>query len=316
MNKGFSIQFVAKITGINAHTIRAWEKRYQAVVPDRSETGKRLYNQDNVERLKRLNELVKLGNSISDIANLEDENLEEMYVKYVGNGRAQRPSDTHSDAIASPKIDVNTTLQHLVIALRSYKLDIISHELEKVKQALGPRDFALNILSPLLAEVGQLVHNGIINIAQEHSLSAILKFHIGHMLYKHLESKNKMDVSIAISTPAGELHEFGIMIAALLCSYYNINFYYLGPNMPADSLAESCNQIGAKHLILGVSQVYHHDPNRDLDKYISSLKEHLNEDTKLIIGGLSKGTNYLDQANIEIVPTLGMLDQKLSTLIS
>lgn len=315
MNKGFSIQFVAKITGINAHTIRAWEKRYEAVVPERSDTGKRLYNQDNVDRLKKLHELVKLGNSISDIASLDDDSLAAMYQKYVGSSNQQNSVAKEAEFHQTPKIDVNTTLQHLVIALRSYKLDIISHELEKIKQALGPREFALNILSPLLAEVGQLVDNGIINIAQEHSLSAILKFHIGHMLYKHLESKNKMDVNIAISTPEGELHEFGIMIAALLCSYYNINFYYLGPNMPAESLAESCNQIGAKHLILGISNAYHFDPSRDLDKYIVELKEHLHEDTKLILGGLSKATNFLDQSNIELVPTLNMLDQKLTTLI-
>lgn len=312
MSKGFSIQFVAKITGINAHTIRAWEKRYQAVVPTRSDTGKRLYNQDNVERLKKLNELVKLGNSISDIAKLDDQNLSEMYKKYVG----ESGSKNETSVVKKPEIDINTTLQHLVIALRSYKLDIISHELEKVKQALGPREFALNLLSPLLSEVGELVDNGIINIAQEHSLSAILKFHIGHMLYKHLESKNKMDVSIGISTPAGELHEFGIMIAALLCSYYNINFYYLGPNMPTESLAESCNQIGVKHLILGVSRVYHTDPSRDLDKYVSVLSENLNDDVSLMIGGLSKGSNFLDQSNIELVPTLSMLDQKLSQLIN
>jgi DNA-binding transcriptional MerR regulator len=316
MNKGFSIQFVAKITGINAHTIRAWEKRYEAVVPERSDTGKRLYNQDNVDRLKKLHELVKLGNSISDIASLDDESLDNMYQKYIGSSNSANGITQQNEYQAKPKIDINTTLQHLVIALRSYKLDIISHELEKIKQALGPREFALNILSPLLSEVGELVDNGIINIAQEHSLSAILKFHIGHMLYKHLESKNKMDVSVAISTPEGELHEFGIMIAALLCSYYNVNFYYLGPNMPAESLAESCNQIGAKHLILGVSRVYHYDPSRNLDKYIVELKENLNEDTKLIIGGLSKGTNFLDQANIELVPTLHMLDQKLSSLIN
>ena len=259
-------------------------------------------------------ELVKLGNSISDIAKLDDGDLGDMYTKYIGNGSSVISSSQAQ--ISRPTIDVNTTLQHLVIALRTYKLDIISHELEKVKQALGPRDFALNILSPLLGEVGQLVDNGIINIAQEHSLSAILKFHIGHMLYKHLESKNKMDVSIGISTPAGELHEFGIMIAALLCSYYNINFYYLGPNMPADSLAESCNQIGVKHIILGVSKVYHSDQSRDLDAYISTLSENLNDDVGILIGGLSKGSNFLDQPNIELVPTLGMLDQKLSQIIS
>lgn len=316
MEKGFSIQFVSKITGINAHTIRAWEKRYGAVIPQRAGTGKRLYNQVDVDRLKKLNELVKLGNSISDLARLSVDELEEMYEKYIGTPESSVNQNTYVNTrVARENFDINSTLQHLIIALRSYKLDIISHELEKVKQALGPREFALNILSPLLSEVGQLVDNGIINIAQEHSLSAILKFHIGHMLYKHLESKNKMDISVAIATPEGELHEFGIMIAALLCSYYNINFYYLGPNMPADSLGESCNQIGVKYLILGVSKVYHLNSQHDLDSYVSSLRDELKEKTQLWIGGVGKVSNFLDQANTQIIPTLGMLDQKLSEMV-
>lgn len=315
MEKLYSIQFVAKLTGINAHTIRAWEKRYQAVTPERNDSGKRVYNQKDVDRLTKLAELVKLGNTISDMARLSNENLESLYNDYVSSKRhilnLEVEENTHD---SNEKIDTSCTLQNMVMALKYYKLDIISHELEKVKLALGPREFALNILAPMLHEVGMLVENNLLTIAQEHSLSAIVKFHVGHILYKHLGNKNKIDLNIAISTPEGELHEFGIMIASLLCAYYNINVYYLGPNMPAQSLAEAARQIGAKIVIIGVSKAYHLDKHFSLDDYVAELMEGIQDNMKLWIGGVSKLSNFLDQSRVEILPTLNMLDQKLSEL--
>jgi MerR family transcriptional regulator, light-induced transcriptional regulator len=319
MEKSFAIQFVSKITGINPHTIRAWEKRYQAVVPDRHQNGKRLYSQEHIDRLNKLNQLVNLGNNISDIANLPDASLEELANQYGGFASAgfRAENNNHEAKSFKEKVDINRIQQHLVLALNSYKLDIISHELEKIKTQLDPREFSLNVLAPLLAEVGAQVESGTISIAQEHSLSAILKFHVGHMLYKHYESKNKIDLNIAIATPEGELHEFGIMIAALLCSYYNINFYYLGTNMPALSLAEAANQIDAKIVLLGVSRVYSDTSGAErLENYALELLDKLNPDINVWLGGMTKTSNLLQQPNLELISTLQMLDGKLSHLVS
>lgn len=315
MEKLYSIQFVAKITGINAHTIRAWEKRYQAVTPARNDSGKRVYTQTDVDRLTKLADLVKLGNTISDMAKLSTDHLNSLYEDYIASKESSGVREVVvDDEEISVKIDTSCTLQNMVMALKYYKLDIISHELEKVKIALGPREFALNILAPLLHEVGMLVENNLLTIAQEHSLSAIVKFHVGHILYKHLGNKNKIDFNIAISTPEGELHEFGIMIASLLCAYYNINVYYLGPNMPASSLAEAASQVGAKIVIIGVSKAYHLDKQFSLDDYVGDLMQGIGEEMRLWIGGVSKLSTFLDQSRVEILPTLNMLDQKLAEL--
>jgi MerR family transcriptional regulator, light-induced transcriptional regulator len=311
--EGFSIQFVTQVTGINAHTLRAWEKRYNAVVPTRNIKGKRLYSQEDIERLKKLIFLVNMGSSISDVASLNPSKLEELVKHYESKKAPLRKTETSSVAITAAEI--NSTLQHLVMALHGYKLDIISHELDKIKNLLGPRDFALSILSPLLSEVGNLVENGSLSIAQEHSLSAILKFHVGHMLFKHLEQSDKMNLKVVISAPEGELHEFGIMISALLCCHYNLDFFYLGPNMPAKSLAEAANQIGAKKLIIGVSRVYDTKPGGFLDSYVNELIHDLNDGIDLWVGGVGKATTYLDQPHITLIPTLSMLDHILSKTI-
>jgi len=71
---GFSIQFVSQVTGINAHTLRAWEKRYQAVVPQRNPKGKRLYSDEDIELVSIVNnDLVTISIKDKGIGISEDE---------------------------------------------------------------------------------------------------------------------------------------------------------------------------------------------------------------------------------------------------
>ena len=78
--KYFNIQMAAELSGLSAHTIRAWEKRYQALTPERAENGRRLYSNREVERLTVLSQLTRLGSSIGQIARLPDEELNEIYL--------------------------------------------------------------------------------------------------------------------------------------------------------------------------------------------------------------------------------------------
>jgi DNA-binding transcriptional MerR regulator len=304
---GFSIQFVSKVTGISAHTLRAWEKRYDAVVPRRNPKGKRLYSQENIKKLKLLTELVQMGNSISDIASLDIETLENLSVQY---GEIKPETTSYED------IDINGVLKNLLMALRGFKLDIISHEMEKVKQSLNPRDFSLKLLVPLLGEVGKMVHEGDLSIAQEHAMSAIIKFHSGSILYKHLAVKNAKTKSIVLATPEGELHEFGILISALLCANYNIKFTYLGANMPWDALSEASNQIGADILLVGVSSMFQTKNSDFLDGYFTNVRSSLKSESELWIGGMEHFTKPLMQDGIIKVNDLQQLDRKLQALLS
>ena len=79
----YSIQFVSNVTGINPHTIRAWEKRYGATKPVRDKNGRRLYSDGEIHRLDLLNKLVGYGNNISDIAYMGVEELNEVYEELV-----------------------------------------------------------------------------------------------------------------------------------------------------------------------------------------------------------------------------------------
>lgn len=304
----YSIQFVSKITGINPHTIRAWEKRYGAVVPERNSNGRRVYNQEQVDRLSMLHDLVSIGNNISDIANHSDDHLKELHTQYVDK------ETLGIETIAPEAIDFNRVLQNLMMALDGYKLDIINHEFEKLTANLDPRAFALDLLAPLLHEVGSQVLGKRINVGQEHSLSAVIRFHVGKILYGRKKQAKPNDKPIVLTTPEGELHEFGIMIGALLCAHYGHNYVYLGTNMPADALADTVKQIDAGVVILGISPFLNKEKPDFTKTYINSLRNALPEESRLWIGGGNLDPIDYAGKRVEMIPTLQTLDFELNNL--
>jgi DNA-binding transcriptional MerR regulator len=304
----YSIQFVSKLTGLNAHTIRAWEKRYQAVVPERNESGKRVFNKEEVDRLNLLAKLVNLGNTISEVAKLENEKLQRLLSEFEESDQGQGKFVK----VDEEPVNYNMALNALITGLYTYKLDIISHELEKIKSKTNPRDFALRLLAPLLREVGILVHANKLSIAQEHSLSAILRFHIGHTIYQHYHNIYDTTEVIVFATPEGEMHEFGVMLASLICCHYKQKFIYLGTNMPAESLAEAANQIKSRVVVLGVSPTFMTQTQHSLANYLEKLEEELIPKTEIWLGGVEKGTVRTLRDNTVFVPTLEDFDALLS----
>lgn len=65
-----SIGAVSRLTQIPAHTLRKWESRHGIAVPQRTETGRRVYTQEQVEQLKLVSQLVSSGHSLANLAGL------------------------------------------------------------------------------------------------------------------------------------------------------------------------------------------------------------------------------------------------------
>jgi DNA-binding transcriptional MerR regulator len=306
-DKLFSIQFAANQSGLSVHTIRAWEKRYNAIIPARDEGGRRQYSRQNIDRLKKMSELTKIGNSISEIAYLSDEALDNLHQEYVSKHQVQVLATNLSDS------DIEKTVQNLLLALYAFKLDVISYEFEKIKQDVTPRDLAFKILMPLLKEIGENVQRGTLDIYQEHALTSIIRFHVSHILYQHMCKTNCSPFSVIITTPEKERHEFGIMIAALLCAHYSIKFYYLGVDLPVTALTKAAEQIGSEYVILGVSQEMNNNNYSFLKDYMQKLSEKINPKKKIWVGGCAPMANK-NFSNIHFIETLEDLDKNLKNL--
>lgn len=306
----FNIQVASQLSGVASATIRAWEKRYNAVIPERAENKHRLYSETDIEKLAVLFRLTELGQSIGKIAHLGLDDLKEVYTRLL-----HRPYDELQ--VVTPyhdKIDTEKMLGSFYLALSAYKLDIISHELEKAKSILSPRDLCLNVLVPLFQEIGTKVARGELSIAQEHTLSALVRFYLGQMIGQHYQKALMRNDLILIATPEGELHEIGILGSALICVHYGVRFIFLSTNLPALSLAEAANALNPRAILLGSTR-YEISPTMNLDDYLKSLRTYLTTSTDIWLGGNLRPYMHTDlgKKKIQFFPSLHSFDEFLST---
>lgn len=251
--KKFNIQLAAQLSGLSAHTIRAWEKRYQALNPDRTENGRRLYTPEEIDRLIILAQLTQLGTSISQIANLSDAELKESYNKLIQN--AEKAGAT----VSAKELNINDTQTKLLEAVGSYKVDVISQLLSHAKTSLQPKTFALEILEPLIREVKRRCETSEFKNAQAQALYAIAKFHAGNIIYSHFERGLKSTSKIVLTSVEKEHHTFPLLISALLCCHYKKHFYYLNSNLPGPSIIDAVKATEASVLVLSLPPISHED---------------------------------------------------------
>lgn len=305
----FNIQVASQLSGVASATIRAWEKRYNAVVPERGDNKHRLYSETDIEKLALLYKLTELGQSIGKIAHLPLAELKEVYSKLM-----HKPyEDRHVVSPQLEKIDIEKMLSGFYLALAAYKLDIISHELDKAKNLLSPRDLCLNILIPLFQEIGNKVARNELSIAQEHTLSAIVSFHLGQMIGLHYQKTLQRNELVLITTPEGEMHEIGILASALLCVHYGIKFIFLGANLPAISLAEAANALHPKALLIGTTR-HELSGNTTVEDYLRVVRENLTTDTEFWVGGNVKPylKAELEKKKAKVFSSLQTLDEFLA----
>ncbi len=301
----FNIQVASQLSGVASATIRAWEKRYHAVHPERGDNKHRLYSEKDIEKLSVLSRLTELGQSIGKIAPLDIETLKEIYSTLL-----HKPYDDKAIVIpATEKINVQEVLNNFHLSIAAYKLDILSHEFEKTRENLDPRALCLDILVPLFHQIGQKVDSGEFSVAQEHAVSAITRFHIGLVISRHYQKNFQRSDLLLISTPDGEMHEIGILAAALLCVHYGIKFIFLGANLPAAALAEAANALNATSILIGVSR-QDQTQTQSVSDYVTNLEGFLKKKTQIWVGGNLKpaSKNELEKKKVPFFSSLQAFD--------
>lgn len=307
----FNIQVVSQLSGVASATIRAWEKRYNAVAPKRGDNNHRLYSEKDIEKIILLHKLTLKGESIGRIAHLGSEELKNIYLSLYNS---QYLSPFKNNKELEKMIRPEDFLNNFFISISNYKLDILSHELDKAKKALSPRDLCLKVIVPLFHEIGKRVAKNQITIAQEHTLSALFSFHIGQMIGAHYEKEPTNNDLVLITTPEGEIHELGILASSLLFVHYGIKFIFLGANLPAKSLIEAANALKPRAILLGIIKGHEISETKTLNDYLSEVIPKLNFKAEIWIGGnlRSYAAHDLDHQKIPYFPTLESFDEFLS----
>ena len=310
----YNIQIASKLSGVGTHTLRAWEKRYGAVVPSRDSSGRRLYSDEDIEKLRLLFELCSLGSSIGTVATKPVEELK-TFLKKLGKTEDFEPQKFSFNKEGDPK-NFQGSLDSLLLAVKQYKLDIIAHEIEKLKITHSPRDLALDVISPLIQEVGVRVYRGELNISQEQALSSMLKFHIGHVLFRNYSQKYKNPNLVALATPETDHSEFSLLLYGLLCCHYGLKFFYIGPNMSVETILEVCESVEANIILLSANSFVVPQKEDFLNSFMEKLTKGLVKGQSLWLGGAARFNLAKFQKNksFHFLPNLQYLDSYLKEL--
>jgi DNA-binding transcriptional MerR regulator len=191
----FSIKDLENLSGIKAHTIRIWEKRYNLLEPERTDTNIRTYNLDNLQKLLNVSYLNNNGYKISKIATILNVN-----------------SPTIVKEIAQKKSIQNPAINDFKIAMLNFDPSKFYTTYISLSKEISFRDIFYKVFIPLLSEIGMLWQTNTINPAHEHFISTLIRQKI-LVNTELIQAENKLPSSktFVLYLPDNEIHELGLM---------------------------------------------------------------------------------------------------------
>lgn len=263
----FSIKDLENLTGIKAHTIRIWEKRYNVLEPMRTETNIRLYNIENLQKLLNITLLHKHGYKISNISKLSEDKIPELV-----------------NDIISDKSFKNHAISSFKMAMMNFDQVLFLNTYDKLLSEKPFREIFADILIPLLIEIGSLWQTNTISIAHEHFITYLIKQKLLINTEKIQYQENiKKDKIFVLYLPKSEIHDLGLLYLNYEIQLHGYKTIYLGENVPTASLQD------VKKYFNNITYLCYMtvEPNKsEVNDYIKEVKkEVLDKSSKLWVIG-------------------------------
>jgi MerR family transcriptional regulator, light-induced transcriptional regulator len=215
----YSIKDLEDLSGIKAHTIRIWEKRYGIVVPERTTTNIRLYSDDDLKKLLNISILNRNGLKISYLSKLTNNELKEKVIH-----------------ISRETSDAGTQIENLIISmleLDEWKFDkILSDSIIRI----GFEEAMVQVMHPFFEKIGLLWQTGSINPAQEHFVSNLMRQKLIVAIDGQAPARLENRPTFILFLHENELHELGLLFYSYLLKKKGVNVIYLGQAVPFDDL--------------------------------------------------------------------------------
>lgn len=231
----YSIKDIERISGIKAHTLRIWEKRYDLLNPKRTETNIRYYDGEDLKKVLNVAILQEHGMRISKIVALTTEETKQRVLEITETGG-----------------DRKTQIESLMIAM----LDLDEYRFEKTFAnsvlRFGFKETLLEVAYPFFIQVGMLWQVGSVNPGQEHFISNLIRQKlIVAVDSESMKSKNG-GKTFLLFLPEGELHELGILFYNYLIRQAGHSLIYLGQSVPIEDVRTVNSQVLADYIVTSV----------------------------------------------------------------
>ncbi len=293
------IHRVAKLTGLSKDVIRVWERRYGLVKPLRSANRYREYTDEDVALLRFLKEELDRGQTIGTLALEGRESLlQRMRVHSSQAPQALQPHDN--------------LLDELVSHLEPLDKSRFEQKLNGAIAVIPFEEAVQRILLPLQRRVGELWHEGRLNVAVEHYVTKIIQQKLFSVMNQL--PVNEFGPRVVIACPEGEAHEIGAQAVAYLAATRGCHVYYLGPNLPNSDLRALCERIRPDLVLLSLTEIKSDAAARHLMHELESLSTQW----PVAIGGQGARAieHLLHNKKIELLDDLASLQNRLMILLS
>lgn len=268
----FSIKDLENLSGIKAHTIRIWEKRYDLLEPMRTDTNIRSYDVRNLQKLLNVVLLTDFGYKISKISKLNQEEIEKFVLK-----------------IQTEKTINNHVLSNFKMAMLNFDQSLFVKTYNELLNNKKFSEIFFETFIPLLEEIGVLWTTNTITPAHEHFISHLIKQKILIEIEKYqILQKDISEKTYILYLPFNEIHDLGLLFLHHEIITKGHHSVYLGRSLPIENLIELNNHFKKITYITYLTV----EPNEDeIDNYLNEfnntiLKDNTNE--LLIFGRKAK----------------------------
>jgi DNA-binding transcriptional MerR regulator/methylmalonyl-CoA mutase cobalamin-binding subunit len=274
--KRHPIEVVARRTGLSKDLLRAWERRHAAVDPARTDTGRRLYSDDDVERLRLLRQATAGGRNIGSIAGLPEGELSSLVREDLAAGNPSSEPEVDAKALEDRVVDC-------IDAIEAFDGERLRSILSRAMVQLSPTEFIDDLVAPLMRRMGELWVARQLNPGQEHLASSVVAATLQDVI-GILHNPCPEAPEVIVATPAGQKHGIGAMLVAASAAAVGWRVTYLGADLPAEDIAEAARTRGAAAVALSV--IYPPD-DPDLPGEIVRIWNELPSDVEMVVGGAS-----------------------------
>ncbi len=220
----YKIKDLEILTGVKAHTLRIWEKRYDFIKPDRTDTQIRTYTDEELVVLLNVALLNKNGIKISKIADMSRDQIATKVVE------------------VTSKKDPEVSQEKLLLALVELDEQLFRNTLQELIDVCGLERTFTEHLIPFLDRIGVMWLVGTINPAQEHFISNLIRQKIISTI-DLLDVPLKNGSPVMLFLPEHEWHEISLLFYQFSLRNKGIPTVYLGQSLPYESLLEAIRKV-------------------------------------------------------------------------
>jgi len=239
----YNLNAVLREVNITPDVLRAWERRYQLPVPQRTAGGHRLYSQYDIEILKWLKARQEEGLSISHAVNL--------WREIAANSDPLEGLTTNSVFVPETiktNLAIETYRDEWILSCLAFDTVKAESVLNQALSLFTIENVCIQLLQQALHIIGEKWHEGSASVQQEHFATALAHNRIQAMISG---TPNPLfDKTVLIGCPAGELHTFPGLLLNLFIRREGFKVVYLGADVPVDQLLETANRINPSLIIL------------------------------------------------------------------